>query len=320
MKAGEFMETDIVCVGQLVVDVLVKPVDSLDYKTDTCKVDSFTLKNGGDAMNTAIGLAKLGNRVRFIGKVGTDAFGAYLKDVFREYGVDILGVKEVPDCNTSACLVMINSQAERAFFYHGGANETISTEDIDYDLLVGAKAVHVGGTYMHPKFDGSGAAELFRQARARGCLTSMDVTWDTTGRWMEVIKPCLPYLDFFMPSHKEARQITGTDEPRVMAEILKACGVSNIVIKLGAEGCYVDAGGEAFMQPAFDVNVVDTTGAGDAFVAGFLTGLVKGWPYRRCASFACAVSAHCITRIGSTTGISSFDKTIEFMNDGKMRQ
>jgi len=101
---------------------------------------------------------------------------------------------------------------DRTFFYYGGANDLFSLSDLDLAQLDSASIVHVGGTYLLPRFDGEGAARLFAEARKREKLTSMDVTWDTTGRWLTVIEPCLPYLSFFMPSIREAeknrRQLT----------------------------------------------------------------------------------------------------------------
>ena len=156
--------------------------------------------------------------------------------------------------------------------------------------------------------------ELFQLAHEQESLTTMDVTWDTTGKWLETIKPCLPHLDLFMPSINEAREICKTGEVEKIAEILKGEGVKNIIIKLGKQGCYVDAFGKKYYQEAYSVPVVDTTGAGDSFVAGVLFGLNRGWKIETVTRFASVVSAHCIQELGATNGIPSHEEILRFMN------
>jgi sugar/nucleoside kinase (ribokinase family) len=174
--------------------------------------------------------------------------------------------------------------------------------------------VHVGGTYLLPRFDGAGAAQLFESARRDGKLTSMDVTWDTTGRWLATIEPCLPHLSFFLPSIREAREITGRERPEEMAELLQGRGVETVAIKLGAQGCYVKpAGAPGFFSPAFRTEVVDTTGAGDAFVAGFLAGVLRGRDPAACARLACAVAALNIRKVGATAGMPRMEEADSLM-------
>lgn len=304
---------DILCVGQLVTDILVKPVDSICFDIDTKRVSQISMKNGGDCFNTAIGLSILGNSVGFAGVVGEDAFGEFLVKTAGNYGIDTRGLRVLPQVSTSAVVVLINDKGERVFLYYGGSNDQFSCEYVDFSQIDECKLVHVGGTYLMPGFDGSGAAEVFMQAHSKNKMTSMDVTWDTTGRWLDVIAPCLKHLDFFMPSYNEAKEITQKQKPEDIAGFLTDRGVKNVVIKLGKEGSYVKGQQEEFYMEAYDVDVVDTTGAGDSFAAGFLTGVVRNWSLRECARFASAVSAHCIQHLGATTGIPGFDDVMEFI-------
>jgi sugar/nucleoside kinase (ribokinase family) len=289
----------------------VKPIENLDYGLDTTRVETIAIKNGGDAMNTAVALAKLGNRVSFAGRVGCDAMGSYLRGVMEGLSIDASGLTEDSVTSTSTCLALVNRAAERAFFYYGGANDRFTAADVPQRLLTGASVVHVGGTFLLPGFDGDGAAELFMAAHRQGCITSMDVTFDASGRWMDIIRPCLGHIDIFMPSINEASRITGTDDLAGIALVLKAAGVKNVIVKLGAKGCYVNAGGEEFVAPAYDVPVVDTTGAGDCFAAGFLTGLVKNLPYRQCAAIGCAAAADCVGALGATDGVRPYAEVLQ---------
>jgi sugar/nucleoside kinase (ribokinase family) len=305
---------DVLCVGQLAADILVRPVDRVDYGVDTKRVEGIDIKNGGDCLNVALGLAKLGSSVGFAGLVGEDQLGAYLRRVIEDAGIDARGLASTGEARTCSCLVLINSLGERTFFYYGGANDLFTGATVAPSLLEEAAIVHVGGTYLLPRFDGQGAAGLFAAARARGKLTSMDVTWDTTGRWLSVIEPCLPHLSFFMPSIREAERIAGTNDPPKIADFLQSKGVHTVVVKLGEQGCYVKPSGAAgFLVPAFPTEVVDTTGAGDSFVAGFLTGILRKWELKRCAAFACAVAALNIRKVGATAGIPTFDEARDFM-------
>jgi sugar/nucleoside kinase (ribokinase family) len=308
---------DVLCVGQLAADILVRPVEHVDFGVDTRRVDGIDIRSGGDALNAALGLAKLGNRVGFCGKVGNDHLGGYLAEVIRAAGIDDRGLSRAAETTTCSCLVLVNGSGDRAFFYHGGANELFSPADVDTQLVAEASIVHVGGTFLLPRFDGEGAAGLFQRARAAGKITSMDVTWDVSGRWMSVIGPCLPHLSFFMPSIREAERIAGSSDPGRITEIFEARGVAASVVKLGEKGCFVKRRGEpGFLVPAFPTRVVDTTGAGDSFVAGFLTGLLKGWDLRRSASLACAVAALNIRKLGATGGIPTFEEAERFMERG----
>ena len=309
---------DVLCVGQLAADILVRPVNSVDFGVDTKRVEGIDIKNGGDCLNVALGLRKLGASVGFAGLVGNDQFGEYLRGVITAAGIDAKGLRRTAEARTCSCLVLINALGERTFFYYGGTNDLFSLSDVDMTQLDDVSIVHVGGTYLLPKLDGEGAARLFADARRRGKLTSMDVTWDTTGRWLSVIEPCLPHLSFFMPSIREAEKIAGTDVPEEIAAFLQEKGVRTAVVKLGEKGCYVKHGTEpGYYSKAFHTEVVDTTGAGDSFVAGFLTGVLKGWESRACAAFACAVAAMNIRAVGATAGIPTFEEARQFMGAQK---
>jgi sugar/nucleoside kinase (ribokinase family) len=305
---------EILCVGQLVADILVRPVERVDFGIDTQRVELLELRNGGDSLNAAIGLSRLGCRVGFAGRIGADHWGDFLSSVIRDEGIDARGLRRTTEAATCSVVVLINSAGERVFFYHGGANDQFCLEDLDPALLAAASIVHVGGTYLLPRFDGAGAAQLFAAARKQGKRTSMDVTWDTTGRWLATIEPCLPHLSYFLPSVREAREITGRDRPEDMAEFLQDRGVETAVIKLGAQGCYVKPpAGKGFFSPAISTQVVDTTGAGDSFVAGFLAGVLRGRDLAASARLACAVAALNIRKVGATAGMPTMREASVFM-------
>lgn len=305
---------DILCVGQMVADILVQSVDEVNFSTDTKRVDKILINNGGDCLNTAIDLSKLGAKVGFIGAVGQDPLGSYLQNVLKINGIDDSGLYVDETSQTSSVVALINSAGERVFLYYGGTNDILSFENVNKEMITDAKIVHVGGTFQLPGLDGEGTKQLFKTAHEHECFTTMDVTWDTSGKWLDIIEPCLPELDLFMPSINEAKQICKCEKVEKIAEDLKKRGVKNVIIKLGKQGCYVDAFGKRYYQSSFKVPVVDTTGAGDAFVAGVLYSLHMGWEIEAVTRFASAVSAHCIQKLGATVGVPEYEKVLEFID------
>jgi len=307
---------DVFCVGQLVCDILVSPVTGVDFTVDTQDVDTISMKPGGDCLNTAAALSKLGCKVAFSGKIGDDMMGGFLKNTLIDSGIDIRSLSVAKTEGTSSVIVAVNPAGERTFLYCSGANGTFGYEDIDLSLIGQAKAVHVGGTFKLPLFDGAGAARLFKAAKDAGKQTSMDNTWDVTGRWLDTIRPCFPYLDYYMPSYGEARLIAGCDGPEEIAGRLLAEGVSHVVLKMGRRGGFYKDADQKFYFPAFDVPVKDTTGAGDCFVAGFLAALLRREPPEDAARLAAACSAFCIQSLGATAGVPDMETLEGFLSSG----
>jgi sugar/nucleoside kinase (ribokinase family) len=171
----------------------------------------------------------------------------------------------------------------------------------------------VAGTFLMPSIDGQPTANVLKKAKELGVTTCLDTCWDATGKWMQVLKPCLPYIDYFVPSIAEAEMLTGKESPRDIASVLLDSGITTVALKMGENGSYIrNANGEITIPP-FKVDAIDALGAGEAFVAGFLTGLVNGWDLERTGKFANAVGAFCVTELGATTGIKDQDTTEGFI-------
>lgn len=306
---------DVTCVGILTADVVGKPIDALPGHGKLALVERMELHTGGCAANTGIGLAKLGVETAIIGKVGRDGFGDFVVNRFAQYGIEVGGVARDEETATSATMVLVHSDGERSFLHYLGANATFRVEDVDFECVKRSKVLHIAGAQVLPAFDGAPMAGLLKRAQAAGVTTALDTVWDATGRWMELTGPSLPYTDYFLPSYEEARMLAGgLDTPKEVAQFLLDAGAKVVALKLGHQGCYVRAAnGEEVRLPALPVNAIDALGAGDAFVAGFLAGVVRGWNLEQCARFATAVGASCVTALGATTGIRSFEETLAFL-------
>lgn len=307
---------EVACVGVLCADALAKPVDSLPKKGKLELVKNLQLEIGGCAANAAIDLAKMGIDTALVGKIGDDGFGRFLSDTLKREKVDISGLKVDRSVPTSASIVVIDGDGERSILHCLGSNAQFSYEDVDFAIVQKSKILFIAGLFLMPEFDGAGAERLLMEAKQAGVLCCADTAWDSSGQWMKKIEGMLKYMDWFMPSFDEAQELSGRNQPSEIAEVFISKGVRNVVIKLGEDGCYVKPENmDGFTVPAYrDIKVVDTSGAGDSFCAGFIAGLVKGWDVEKCARFANAVGAHCVMQIGTTTGIRSMDEMLEFMS------
>ncbi len=313
-------EKPIVCLGIMVADVVGRPVRALPDPGRLVLVDEMSLHTGGCAINAATALAKLGMPVEVVGKVGTDPFGEFLLNALAERGIGGSGVRRDTRVGTSATMVMVEPDGERRFVHYIGANASLALDDVDLALVRGASILHVGGALVLPGIDGEPTAELLREARAAGVITFLDTVWDDAGRWMDVLAPCLAEVDYFVPSLPEAQALTGLDDPLEVARALLSYGVATVGLKMGQDGCLVvPAEGSPIRLPAFQVDVVDATGAGDAFAAGFIAGVRKGWSLERTARLANAVGGLCVTGVGAAGGLRSFSETLAFMETAALR-
>ena len=314
------LQKPILCLGILVADVVGRPMHAVPEPGRLVLVDEMGLHTGGCAVNAATALVNLGLPVEVIGKVGADPFGDFIVDAMQERGIGTRGVKRDLEAGTSATMVMVDPDGERRFVHYIGANAYLTKEDVDLQLVSEAAILHIGGSLVLPGIDGEPTADLLQQARSLGVTTFLDTVWDDTGRWMTLLEPSLPYIDYFIPSLPEAQAITGLNEPGDVARALIDHGAGVVALKKGADGCLVmSADKETLRLPAFDVEVVDATGAGDAFAAGFITGIWQGWSLEKTAQFASAVGALCVTGVGASGGVRSLAETIQFMETAQVK-
>ena len=306
---------DVVCVGNMCADILLKPVNEFPEKGKLELIDMVRLQIGGCASNSAIDLARIGINTALIAKVGADGFGSFLKEFLELEHVDISGLKIDKTAGTSTSVVAISDDGERSILHCMGVYSNFSLKDIDLDIVKNTKVLFIAGIFLMPMFDGYGAEELLKMAKSAGVICCMDTAWDSTGQWMRKIEGSLKYLDWFMPSLDEAVKLAQEESLEGITDFFAAKGVKNSIIKLGAQGCYVRPQREnGFFISAYEnIKVVDTSGAGDSFCAGFITGLVKGWDLKTCAEFANAVGAHCVMKMGTTSGIKPMKEILEFM-------
>ena len=292
----------IIVAGLMVMDILVKPVDISLFENDTNYPDSIDFLTGGDALNVAINLGKLGAKVSVSGLVGRDSGGDLILRDFDKNGVDRKLVEIRDDVQTTVSIVMSCKNGERHFICRPDSTLRYDASVLTEEVLSDAKLLYIGSTMALPALEGPALRDLLRRARSLGVLTAMDATQPPDDHWLERIDCALPYVDLFIPSYGEAVHLTGQSDPASAARFLRERGVNLAGVKLGENGCYIDDGQAPFFLPAIRLeNPVDLTGAGDAFMSGFLYGYTQGFTARECAKFATAMSYNCIQSLGAST-------------------
>ncbi len=308
---------DVACIGILTADVMAKPVEALPEPGKLDRIDSIEMFSGGCAMNAAIDMAKIGISTALVGKVGNDSFGDFLLKELERNNISTAAMKVDNTAQTSASVVISSANGERSFLHTVGANATFCYDDIDWKVIEDSDIVFVAGTMLMDKFDGADCAKTLKRCKEMGKTTVLDTAWDSKNRWNEILLPCMPYIDIFLPSKEEAYAFSGVEDPAKTADIFFDMGVKKVAIKIGSKGCYLRESKDAkeVIYPCYNVPVVDTTGAGDSFCAGFLSGMVKGLDFYECGLFANAVGTHCVQAKGASTGIKSYEEIRKFMAD-----
>jgi len=302
----------VLCCGNLVVDILVRPVDRFPWGTTTL-VDAIEQHLGGNGASTSYTLGKLGTPVRLLGMVGADAFGDLAVNKLAGAGVDTGWIARSA-APTATTVVMVNGSGDRMFLHRLGASGEAFGEPVQFtsEVTRGMSHFHLASVFGLPKLRPQ-TADLLRRAHEAGLATSVDTQWDTLNRWMADLAPCLLYTDLLFMNEDEARMLTGTSEPARAAVVMRERGTRTVILKRSGRGCAVFGPGMAIECPAFDVAVVDTTGAGDCFAGAFLAALLRDHSYAEAAKFANAVGALAIQQLGAVEGVRSFEETEEWM-------
>ncbi len=291
----------VIALGVHVVDVLVRPVEVIPEGQGGRLVDAIRITAAGPAGGAALTLAKLGADVRCAGAIGTDALGDVLVDLLTRAGIDPGLLLRRAEVQTSASVLPIRPDGSRPAFHVIGANATYSAADAPWDAIAQATHLHLGA----PEFmGGQPAAQILSFAREHGVTTSADILapGEQAGAILDWIAPAFAHLDYLLPNDEQVLGLTGCDDLGAGCRALRDRGVGCVAATRGADGVIVvDESGERSL-PAFAVDVVDTTGCGDAFSAGFLRGLALGRDRAAAATLGCACAALVAAGLGSDHG------------------
>ena len=313
------MSDTVVTLGAHVLDILGRYVTHIPEGQGSVLLDEIRLAPAGSAAGTAVGLAKLGLEVATAGAVGEDALGDVLVRALNGFGVDTAYVVRKTGVQTSASILPIRPNGDRPALHAIGANAVYSIDEVPWALIENAAHLHLGGNDSMRGLGRDGAAQILRRARDGGATTSMDILSEGSPKLLAILKPCLPLVDWFMPNADQACKLTDSRTPEEAASRLLDLGVGGVVLTMGGHGSLLATARERMHLAAHEIAVVDTSGCGDAYCAGFMRALRLGWPPSECMKLGNAAAAIVAQGLGSDAGIRDLDDSIRFMREKPLR-
>lgn len=291
------MSLDVICFGALNMDKLYR-VKRIAKREEESFIIDFKEAPGGSAANTAVGLARLGLKTGYIGKVSDDREGKLLLNNFKREEVDINGVIVSKEGRSGIVLGFIDEKGDRALYVDPGANDTLEFEEINLEYARSAQFLHLTSFVGEKPFKA--------QKRLVEILSNAKISFDSgelyARKGFTSLKPIMNRSFVVLLNENETKLLTGKNY-KEGSKVLMREGISIVAVKLGKKGCYVTNGKESHLIKPYKVKVVDTTGAGDAFNAGFLYGLIKGGDLYQCGRLGNFVASRCIMTIGAREGL-----------------
>jgi len=297
---------DVIVLGGAAVD-WVAQVDALPERDSLVLARSCERFPGGSAANVAVGLARLGRRVGFVGKLGDDEHGRLLLEAFEEEGVDTQGVIAEAGRPTATCFIAVDCRGERIIVALPGVAVIERVEELDLEYLRRARAVYIGPSY--PEVATTTVAAVRESGGTVFCAPGgVHVP-------VEVLGPVLERTDVLLVSRTEALALAGQPSPDEAARTLREMGPQVVVETLGPEGALVASGAGLIRIPSFDVpDALDTTGAGDGFAAGLIAGFLEGLDWEAAARMGCTVAALKIRHVGARSGLPTREEVARFVD------
>jgi len=302
---------DVISLGDAAVD-LIAHVSGYPPLGADVEISAMHRYPGGSAANVAVAIARLGVSSGFIGKVGSDEAGKFLRNDLGREGVDVSHLQEEAGL-TGTVIVLVDNNAQRTMLSFRGVNVNLTEREILQRYIAGSKLLHVSGYSLVHASQYRATLAAMKYAKEARVIVSLDPSPHIHLVRNEVLVDALKLVDVLLPNETEAKYLSHRKNLREAGRVLLRKGMSVVATKLGAKGCLVMSKGNEFQVAAFRVRTVDTTGAGDAYDAGFLVARLKGWDLKRSAKFANAVAALKITKESARIGLPRFDEVERFM-------
>ncbi|MGO8691596.1 MAG: carbohydrate kinase family protein [Thermoguttaceae bacterium] len=314
------------CAGILVADTFCGPMKRLPAEGELLALQQMPSKAGGCAANVAIDLAKQGVAADVCGCVGADASAEVLLQSMRAAGVGCQQVRRLDSHPTSKTVILLVEGQDRRYIHVFGANAAFEVRHIPRDWLDGLKVFYLGGLLAMPAIAADQLAELLAYCRGRGIVTVVDVVVAQDHAGMAELQPLWPYIDYFLPNDDEAQRLTGLADPRRQADAFLRLGVGTVVITRGPDGALAADGNDCWQAEACRFESVDPSGAGDAFAAGIVCGILRRWEMPRILRYAAVLGGSATTAVGTTDGVFDAAAAQAFLDEhplnvthGKMR-
>ena len=292
----------VVSLGAHIVDILGRPVTDIPPGQGRLLLDEIRITAAGTAAGTSVDLVKLGAEVIAMGAIGDDMLADLLTSLMAGYGVQTRLRARKPGLRTSATILPIRPNGERPALHMPGATSSLSLDDVDLDTIASADVVG--------RFGGEPLAGVLRFAREHGLITTADVLSRCDATTWDRLQPALAYVQYFLPNSDQLAGLTGTKDLTEAARMVLALGPEAVLVSRAADGAALVTAGQRADLPAFPVQVVDTTGCGDAVTAGFITGLLHGWPIEEASWLGMAAASLVAGGLGSDAGIVDYAGTV----------
>lgn len=304
-------EKEIIIAGAAIIDVLVQGAQEDVFLTGSSPAENITMGVGGDALNEATVLGRLGAPVRLLTVLGCDEGAATIRRHCEKANIR-LQAAERTDVPTGINVVLVKKDGQRNFLTNPhGTLRSLSLDDIPFPLPESGSILCFASIFVFPRWHQRELKLLFSHAKELGMIVCADMTKCKNREIVDDLKEALAYVDYLFPNEEEARLVTGKDTPEEMADVFLQAGVKTVVIKCGARGCYICSRKDAmWIEAVKDVTCVDTTGAGDSFAAGFLYGLWRGLSLRDCGCLANVCGALSVGKLGATEGIENLRQAL----------
>lgn len=300
-------DPEIVIIGASILDVLAYPADEEVFRTGSSSAEDIRLSVGGDALNEATVLSRLGMKVRLETVIGSGKAGKFIMDHCRDCGILLPEDCVREEFSTGINVVLVSRGGSRHFLTNPrGSLRRLTMQDIHMPFPQSAKIVCFASIFVFPEIGPKELEVIFRTAKIQGKTVCADMTKRKKNETVKDLAGALKYVDYLIPNDEEAMLLTGEEKVETAAGRLREAGAGAVVIKCGARGCYLDSReGQMWVPAEKNVKCIDTTGAGDSFAAGFLYALSMGMPVRECAEYGNRCGAKAVSVAGATDWVIS---------------
>jgi sugar/nucleoside kinase (ribokinase family) len=308
----------VLCIGDLVVDIVTSPLEKIPNPGELIVSERIGVFPGGNSLNTAVALHRMGDQVTIAGSIGDDALGTLLLHQLQGLGLDVRGVHREAG-NTASTFILLAEGEDRRFISDLGVGASFTGEHISMELIPENGIVLAGGYLKLSAWNDELLIDFLHQARMKNNKIVLNVCYaQNSDVDPSRVLPILRYVDVFAPNEDEAHAITGETELNCQARVLREAGARLVVITRGSKGLYAEDGAQAVTMGIFQVPVVDPSGCGDCFTAGLLATLRRDWDILEILKFGSALGAIGATALGCTTGVPLFSEVMQFVHNHEL--